>query len=294
MNNEFSVSVVITTLGGPGLSPTIEQLQRGTVVPREILICIPESLAVSVRHLARGNVRVVPTPVRGQVGQRVHGFRHVIYPIVLQLDDDVYLDERCVEFMARLLTEKGAKSVVGPSLFIRSTGEYAYPPRPATDSRPGLSHRILNGSEGFKSGRMARSGFCFGFEFKEAPQETDWLPGGCVMQWKENLLLQDYYPYKGKAYAEDLFHSFLLRKAGLRLFMSGEARCYFDYGQRDRAGRLKDILYEARAVCKFARFAGKESWRLPLYYLLVLRGLFSETVKDILRRTGAFARSPHV
>jgi GT2 family glycosyltransferase len=291
---KFQVSVVITTLGGSGLAPTIAQLQRGTVIPAEILVCIPEPLAASVSHLAGGNVRIIPTPVRGQVGQRAFGFRFVNSPMVLQLDDDVYLDERCIEFMARLLAEKGEKSVVGPSLFIRSTGEYAYPPRPPSDERPGLSHRILNGAEGYRSGRMARSGFCFGFEYKQTPQETDWLPGGCVMQWRANLLMQDYYPYPGKAYAEDLFHSYLLRKAGMRLYMSGEAKCFFDYGQRGYGGRLKDVLYEARAVYKFARFAGKEAYRLPFYYLLVLRGLLGETVKHLLWRVSSSFRSSHV
>ena len=49
----------IATLGGDCLAATIEKLNASTVVPAEILICIPEIEAPRAARLAGGNVTVV-------------------------------------------------------------------------------------------------------------------------------------------------------------------------------------------------------------------------------------------
>ena len=44
------------------------------------------------------------------------------------------------------------------------------------------------------------------------------------MHRKENLITYDFYPYKGKAYSEDIIHSILMRKS-INLIRSGKAIC---------------------------------------------------------------------
>jgi hypothetical protein len=80
------VSAVIATLGGPSLRKTIEHLNRGTVVPQKILICIPEPEAQRLETFPFPNVMIIQTPCRGQVAQRAYGFRLAKGDFVLQLD----------------------------------------------------------------------------------------------------------------------------------------------------------------------------------------------------------------
>jgi hypothetical protein len=61
------------------------------------------------------------------------------------------------------------------------------------------------------------------------------------MHRKENLILTNYFPCKGKAYAEDLFHSKLLRDNNVILVRSGEAKCYVDFTSSKGGGWLNII-----------------------------------------------------
>ena len=45
------------------------------------------------------------------------------------------------------------------------------------------------------------------------------------MHRKENLITYDFYPYKGKAYSEDIIHSIIMRKKRIKLIRSGRATC---------------------------------------------------------------------
>ena len=89
---------------------------------------------------------------------------------------------------------------------------------------------LANGKIGFQPGKISKSGLNFGIpETPSTFYNVDWLCGGCLMHRKENLILTNYYPLSGKAYAEDLFHSKLLRDNNVILVRSGEAKCYVDF-----------------------------------------------------------------
>ena len=80
---------------------------------------------------------------------------------------------------------------------------------------------LLNGRERFKSGSISLAGICFGVNKEDLKKQTgliavDWQSGGCVLHKKKNLILDDYYPFSGKAFSEDLIHSYLLKKEGLK------------------------------------------------------------------------------
>lgn len=63
------VSVVIPTLGGETLIKTIEKVNSGSIIPAEILVCIPEEEVFRVGNIAIGNVKVIKTKCHGQVAQ---------------------------------------------------------------------------------------------------------------------------------------------------------------------------------------------------------------------------------
>jgi len=97
------LSVVIPTLGGESLARTIEQLNHGTIVPEEILVCIPEETAFRIENMSFHNVKIVKTKCRGQVAQRALGFQQACHELVLQFDDDIHPRETCLQSMIECL-----------------------------------------------------------------------------------------------------------------------------------------------------------------------------------------------
>ena len=106
-----NVSVVIPTLGGDSLHGTIEQINRGSLVPFEILICIPDNDVHKIKNYSFSNVRVISTSVRGQVAQRAIGFFEAKGIFVMQLDDDIFIDEFCLERMVNVFFKLNDKKI---------------------------------------------------------------------------------------------------------------------------------------------------------------------------------------
>ena len=223
-----ALTVVIPTLGGDSLGRTIGALNSGSVVPAEVLVCIPEDEAQKVAHLSFENMKVLVTQVRGQVAQRAVGFRSASYPAVMQLDDDMLVDERCVERLLDTLGTNGPEVVVAPALVSLTTGESVYKRPKGHRLLQRAYDRIMHGRAGYRPGGIDKAGSAIGVDPALVTQRVlavEWLPGGCVMHHRHNLVLEDFYPIRGKAYREDVIHSHHLKKRGCRLVVDTEARC---------------------------------------------------------------------
>jgi glycosyltransferase involved in cell wall biosynthesis len=222
------VSVVIPTLGGPSLESTIEALNAGTARPAEILLAVPAREAETLRRFAAPNVRVLATATRGQVSQRAEGFRQASHPLVLQLDDDLVVAPVCVERLRDTLLGLGRHAAVAPSLVDRDTGASVYkkPARPWWVDR--IYYSLLNGRRGYEPGRVYLSGAAVGVDATvPGPdvREVEWVPGGCVLHYCEELVLDAYFPFPGKAFCEDIIHSHLMTSRGVRLYVDTRAKC---------------------------------------------------------------------
>tara|TARA_B100000795_G_scaffold164042_1_gene123395 strand:+ start:10057 stop:10914 length:858 start_codon:yes stop_codon:yes gene_type:complete len=246
-----NVSVVIATLGEVSLEGTIESLNNSSIVPKEILICIPVEYAKNVKRYSYSNIKVVKTTVRGQVAQRVVGFKKATCPYVLQLDDDIILDLYCIEKL--LETVVSSKSVAaGPKLYDHITKKYHSFLIPSDIKLVWFNtffYFIANGRGGYQPGKISKSGINFGIpDMPNLFYDIDWLCGGCLMHRKENLILTNYFPFSGKAYAEDLFHSKLLRSNNVTLVRSGEAKCYVDSTSSKGGGWLNIIRNYSKPI----------------------------------------------
>ncbi|HUR92445.1 MAG TPA: glycosyltransferase [Gemmatimonadaceae bacterium] len=225
------VTVVIATLGGASLRQTIEQLNRGTVVPDEILVCVPNADDVRPESLPYDNVRVVAVGRRGQVNQRIAGFRSARTEYVLQLDDDIYLDEDCLERLLREAARRGDRSALAPTIVYTDT---RLPCHSMRDRRtpPSWLEKKIHGEDLSRPGRITRAGLNVELDFSasdESSVPTEWVPGGCVLHARKNVLLEEFYPFAGKAYGEDTIHSVHLRRKGVELFIVRDAICAMDY-----------------------------------------------------------------
>ena len=214
------LSVIIPTSGDSDLNPTIFSLLKSTYPPSEIIIISPKKIRVYKNEV----IKIVYCKVKSQVKQRLIGFRKAKYQYILQSDDDIAYDKNCIENLVKVIKKQRFKSAVSPTI-LNQKRESIYS---AQYKRPSWYNYLVNGSQGFTPGRFASSGEAFGFktDCKTAKEvEVSWLPGGCVLHAKKNLSYKNYYPFKGKALGEDVIHSIIMKKKGVKLFISPAALC---------------------------------------------------------------------
>lgn len=270
----YPITVVIATLGGDSLKDTIDALNRGSIVPHEILVCVPANEAHKVQNIPYRNVKVIVTDCRGQVAQRSIGFRNASHDVVMQLDDDILLDEHCIEHLLKTLRILGTEVAVAPSLMSLSTGESAYKQPERNKLILKVYYWLMNGSAGHQPGKIDKSGSAVGIDSKNANDESfdvEWLAGACVMHCRKNLILENFYPFEGKAYYEDVIHSYHLKSRGVGLKVDSGARCWLKPIPSSNYGQIEFLKYLAsdyRARKYSMQLYSRRSLRIYLFYLV--------------------------
>jgi glycosyltransferase involved in cell wall biosynthesis len=287
MNKNQKVSVVIATLGGNTILRTIGALNNGSIIPEEILICIPIDYISRVNSLPYENIRVIATHCRGQVAQRAIGFQQASFEFVLQLDDDIELRQDCLEKLVIKISEAN-NTAISPKMMDSNTGNYHYslvPERFTNSVHSKIMFWIINGKKGYIAGKIGRAGV--GMGLPEKPDDwydLDWLPGGCILHRKENLITYNFYLLTGKAFAEDLFHSVLLRNKNIRLIRCGDAICDVDFSHGislDSFGVLKGYIAYAIALKNFIK---NNTGNIFFLYLYLVFNLYCIVYKYILKK----------
>ncbi len=273
-NNYLPLSVVIATLGGQSLVPTINRLNQGSVRPNEILVCIPNGGAFTPDLSNYENVRIILTPCRGQVAQRAYGFRQAKYEFVLQLDDDMSVDSNCVELLLEAMQNLGPTAVVSPALINEATGRSVYECPGNPKFLLNIYYWLMNGKYGYKPGSIDKAGSAIGIDPSSTNTrfvEVEWLAGGCVLHRRINLVREDFWRRPGKAYYEDILHSHLLRQKGLNLFVDTLARCEIEVMNQSKitfSDFLSDFFQDCSARRYYMRRVRGVSLRMYIYYLI--------------------------
>jgi hypothetical protein len=247
-------------------------MNSGSVRPTEILICIPEEDAHRVATLSVDNVRIVPTKVRGQVAQRAEGFRQAACPVVMQLDDDILLAKDAIEALLLSLLALGRGHVVGVVFYNSVTDE------PLSKIDTGLRGFVINLYETAvrglpwgkrRMGALSTIGGCGSVDPRccdEAVVTTAWLPGGCSISFREDLILDAFFPFRGKAYSEDILHSSLRARNGMTHHVALAARATILPPER---GVTRDsAIAEIRARRYVARTLGGNTARATFAAML--------------------------
>jgi len=268
------LSIVIPSLGG-NLCATLESLNSGTIVPDEIIICLPNRRH-SVSNLNKyTNTLVIYSNRYGQVFQRICGFKRSHGDQVLQLDDDVIVFPDCLELLINTINSTKKSISVSPCWY-DSADRMPLHKRKQSGFLMSLYYWLVNGNRGYRSGEVSLAGTNFGInphEIIEKNVNVDWQPGGCVLHDKNNLILEDYYPYKGKAYSEDLIHSYLLKQSGTILVANTDAICMTHINPRLQL--RKELVPEYRARKYFVKLAHLSITRMFIYYVIyVIRSIF--------------------
>jgi len=263
------ISVVVPSLGGD-LSATLGSLNSGTLMPNEIIVCLPNKTHTVYNLTKYTNVKIIYSSKYGQVYQRICGFKNAKHDLVLQLDDDVVVSPNCLKLLVHAISSTKEKTSVSPCLYNISDGNPLH-----QSIKKSLIMRvyywIINGVKGYQPGKVSLAGTNFGVNpcnIKEDFFSVDWQPGGCVLHNKANIILDSYYPYEGKAYSEDLIHSLLLRLSGVSLFVVLGATCLVVLNQRLYG--IQEIILDFRARLYFLNMANLSVFRMIIYYVIFI------------------------
>lgn len=272
------ISVVIATLGSGLLNSTIKSLNNSSIIPDEILICIPHEYYKRVQNYNIKNVKIIKTNCKGQVAQRAQGFLASKHPLVLQLDDDIELKYDCLEQMVNYMSINTSALAVCPMLYEKDSRKYHLFLTPVKNKNflQKIIFFIINGKKGYEPGKISISGLNMGLpEFPGTWKGIEWMPGACILHQKDNLINYNYYPFEGKAYAEDLFHSQLLIKKGVKLVRIGSAKCFVDFTSNEISFFELFSSYNSylKAMKKFNIEINVKSYRLYIYVFIVVLGL---------------------
>jgi hypothetical protein len=274
-----SVSVVIATLGGELLSKTIAIINSGSLIPTEILICIPEQYSSRVSEIHDTNVRLIITSFMGQVAQRAEGFRQAKEALVMQLDDDIELKADALNLMVEALYHLGRKNVVGPIFINSRTGMSLSPFHVGFKGWINSAYYYLIGGMPFGKSRMGcLSSICVSSSvdpqfFAVDIVKTQWLAGGCVLSYRDDLILENFFPALGKAYAEDALHSYYRTKLGITHNVVLDARAAIELPTN--ALNWPNFLQEMRVRIKIVQIIQGSILRKIIY-------IFFETVRRML------------
>jgi len=277
------LSVVIPSLGTKALNNTISSLNSGSIIPDEILISLPSLEHMNLINISDQNVRLINANCYGQVSQRIYGFKIAQYEYVLQLDDDIIVDIKCIEILMDAI-KKTKMSAFSP-YYINFQNNSAHTKK---FHKPimAIYYWIMNGRKGYVPGTIAKAGINFGVNKndigKELNQiEVEWQPGGCVLHRSKNLIFNDYFPFSGKAYSEDLIHSFLLKKSGVKMVTLLNAYCIIDedFG-------VDSIVNDFRARNYYTSIASLSKIRMLAYYVsLIISIILKKISRYFYRRT---------
>jgi glycosyltransferase involved in cell wall biosynthesis len=249
MSKTVGVSVVIPTIGRASLTATIDSINSGSCVPDEIVVCIPVKFIRQLDQMVfPSNVKIVYTEFSGQVKQRSAGFRLATNELVMQIDDDITIGEDALEKMLDRLALEGAGTVVAPMILnaLDKRSFFRF-----NESRfillRSLYHSLVGGLPWGRDsmGKYSKLTDSMPMEpslLKEAISQVQWLPGGIVLGNKNDLYIQDFYPFSGKAYCEDLLHSHIRNIKDTKHLMLLDCFSYtFPDDTRDWAGVFDEL-----------------------------------------------------
>ena len=141
---------------------------------------------------------------------------------------------------------------------------------------------INNGKKNYQPGKISLSGLNMNFDINsKKTYEVDWLPGGCILHAKKNIILDNYYPYKGKSYSEDLLLSALLKKNKIKLFHCTNSKSYFNIKNKDKNNILYiayEIILNLRSMFYYNDTYGGSKIRLVFVIIIYYIWLFKYKV----------------
>ncbi len=215
----INISIVIPTLGNKNLRLTLASIENSSIDVLEVIVVIPHNFNFDfdLSEFSRLNIVILITDIGGQVFQRSEGFKIAKGDFILQLDDDIEFNKFFIEEMVNTISTLPNTSAVSP-LLTNKFNNSVY--RTSFSSLSRFFFAIFYFDFLLEEGSVNSFGKSIGVISFNKILDVEWLPGGCVLHRKENLILDNYFPFKSKAFMEDLFHSHYLKSIGITLYVN--------------------------------------------------------------------------
>ena len=244
MNSNLKISIVIPSIGDRDLYETFHSINTSTIKIDEIILSLPANSNFNIdKYKKFKNLKIHYSKTKGQVAQRIEGFKVAQNDIIVQLDDDIILEKNCLKLMFDFIKLKKSTAVSAhffnviskKSIYIKDNNfrisnflflaELNYFKNQFINN---IYNKIKNGNISQNNGSISRSGFETYpyFQDHKKPFISGWIPGGCVMHHQENLILSNFFPFSGKAYCEDLYHSIALKNNNISLYYHPNAKAF--------------------------------------------------------------------
>ena len=98
------------------LNKLIEDLNSGTVIPKEIILIYPPKNKKTLNENSYDNLRIIHSSKKGQVAQKFWGIKNTNYDLILQLDSDITIKKNTLEELLKAYYLKGPKVAVGANV----------------------------------------------------------------------------------------------------------------------------------------------------------------------------------
>jgi len=215
----LDLSIVIPTLGECELEKSINSIISGKYLPKEILLVIPIDYIGRLKsfYFNINLIKIIKTNLKGQVLQRIEGFKLAKSNFVMQLDSDIIIDNNSLYELFKLKKKYPHKTAIAP-LMTPITINY----KKKNFLINKFWNYLISGNFKMLPGKITNIGYNTWFHENDLINEiykVDWLPGGCIIFNKKDLILNNFYPFSGKAYCEDVIHSIVLKEKGVNLFL---------------------------------------------------------------------------
>ena len=236
MISNQNISVVIPSIGTRDLTPTIKSLISSTIKIDEIIVSVPYDIEIELFEKF-SNIIVHKSKYKGQVAQRIEGFKIAKNKFIVQIDDDIILEKNCLEIM-RDFIKKNHKiavsahfhDVISKKSIYSNVNNQIFSNFSFLSALKYFNNKIKTANNSNLNGDISISGFETYPDFQDhnKPFVSGWIPGGCVMHLKKNLILYNFFPFQGKAYCEDLFHSIALKNNNIQLYYHPKAKAFLE------------------------------------------------------------------
>lgn len=274
------LTIVIATLPRGYMYEWIEQIKGYIDFGYRVTIVIPPGFSkLPLKQLLphSPHLKFLTSDRLGQVAQRTYGLSRVNTEFVMQMDDDIILDKRDVLKLVLQLKRLGDACCIAPRLAQFPSGKELQSHPDLKSSRGFIRYLLailVYGARQLKVfelyGKTTRSGHGYGVPCRlelTSPLEVEWLPGGCILYRMKDAIVDNFYPFSGKAYAEDLIFSHLLKKQGTKLFYSNDVIAMTPPAVESNDPRIIfSFAKEHRARLAYVRMSRGNAYHLYLSY----------------------------
>lgn len=216
------LSAVIPSNGNYKINKILSNLNRNKFID-EIIVVFSLQKYPQFKLLKSKKIKYYFCKKTGQVVQRQFGFAKAKHDLVLQIDDDIIFANKDI-FKLIQFKKILKNSSIGPIYYDNNKNKI----HKLDKSFFGYFKRFLHWVilsvplTSLRMGKISKIHTNYGVDPKYMKRDflsCDWLPGGLILHEKKNLVLKNYYPFKGKAIGEDILHSKILLRKGIKLYV---------------------------------------------------------------------------